>query len=157
MVLWVPTVVNPILQMGKLRLREGEQLAQSYLARQGTLWYELRCVCLHTHEATHPRSPFLSMTATSPQAVETSVGIKVAHWGNSLVVQWLRLCASNAGGPGLISVPHAMWSKEKRNASLRKFHELRLEAGEGTSHGNIWGTGVPGREKSTPKGPLPGA
>ena len=29
----------------------------------------------------------------------------------------------------MISVPHAMWSKEKRNASLRKFHELRLEGG----------------------------
>ena len=41
---------------------------------------------------------------------------KVNSSGTSLVVQWLRLHASNAGGSGLIPVwgikiPHAMWPK----------------------------------------------
>ena len=42
--------------------------------------------------------------------------------GISLVVQWLRLCASNAGGAGLIpgwgtKIPHAVQcsQKEKKN------------------------------------------
>ena len=29
--------------------------------------------------------------------------MKMATLGTSLVVQWLRLCASNAGGPGSVS------------------------------------------------------
>ena len=41
---------------------------------------------------------------------------KVNSSGTSLVVQWLRLHASNAGGDGLIpgwgiKIPHAMWPK----------------------------------------------
>ena len=49
---------------------------------------------------------------------------KVEHiqeWmgGNSLAVQWLRLCASTAGGMGLISgwgtkVPHAVQPKQNK-------------------------------------------
>ena len=39
--------------------------------------------------------------------------------GNSLVLQWLRLCVSTAGGTGFIpvqgtKVPHAMWRDQKR-------------------------------------------
>ena len=44
----------------------------------------------------------------------------------SLVVQWLRLHASNAGGTGLIpvwgtKVPHAVWhsQKKKKGAKLK--------------------------------------
>ena len=43
---------------------------------------------------------------------------KVADLRTSLVVRWLRLCASNAGGTGLIpdwgtKTPRAAWPKEK--------------------------------------------
>ena len=38
-------------------------------------------------EAPHPESPWTLFKTI---------------WGISLVVQWLRLCAPNAGGPGLI-------------------------------------------------------
>ena len=31
-----------------------------------------------------------------------TLDIKTQYGGTSLVVQWLRLCAPNAGGPGLI-------------------------------------------------------
>ena len=65
--------------MGKLRLREVKQLAQGYLLRQGELRSEPGCVYLHLRKATHPQSPFVSAAATSPQAVETSVGIKAFH------------------------------------------------------------------------------
>ena len=39
--------------------------------------------------------------------------------GNSLVAQWLRLCASNAGGTGLIpgqgiKIQHVLWPKKKK-------------------------------------------
>ena len=41
----------------------------------------------------------------------------------SLVVQWLRLCASNTGDVGLISgqgtkMPHAGWYSKKKNKNL---------------------------------------
>ena len=40
--------------------------------------------------------------------------------GTSLVFQWLKLCASNAGGVGLIpgqgtKIPHASWQKKNKN------------------------------------------
>ena len=43
---------------------------------------------------------------------------KVDSIGTSLVVQWLRLCASSARDVGLIpgwgtKIPHAMWSGQK--------------------------------------------
>ena len=37
--------------------------------------------------------------------------------GNSLVAQWLRLCASNAGGTGLIQV---LWPKINTILKLKK-------------------------------------
>ena len=44
--------------------------------------------------------------------------LKYCCWGTSLAVQWLRLCASNAGGAGSIpgrgtKVPHATWCGQK--------------------------------------------
>ena len=40
-------------------------------------------------------------------------------WKNSLVVQWLRLCVSNAEGVGLTpnwgsKIPHALWHGPKK-------------------------------------------
>ena len=45
--------------------------------------------------------------------------------GTSLVVQWLRLCASNAGGTGLIpgwgtKIPHAAGCAPPKKSILRK-------------------------------------
>ena len=46
---------------------------------------------------------------------------------SSLAVQWLRLCASNAGGTGLISdkvakTPHAAWYSQKKKKKTLMFH-----------------------------------
>ena len=46
--------------------------------------------------------------------------------GTFLVAQWLRLCASNAGGTGLIpgqgnKIPHAMWCIQKEIEKKKKF------------------------------------
>ena len=41
--------------------------------------------------------------------------------GNSLVAQWLRLCASNAGGTGLIQV---LWPKINTILKLKKKKSL---------------------------------
>ena len=43
--------------------------------------------------------------------------------GASLVVQWLKLYHSNAGGTGLIpsqgtKIPHATWPEKEKNVSL---------------------------------------
>ena len=43
----------------------------------------------------------------------------------SLVVQWLRLCASTAGGLGLIpgqgtKIPHATWHNQKKKNKKTK-------------------------------------
>ena len=44
--------------------------------------------------------------------------------GTSLAVQWLRLCASDTGGVGLIpgwgtKIPHATWSSQiKKNSQI---------------------------------------
>jgi len=45
--------------------------------------------------------------------------------GTSLVVQWLRLCASKAGGMGSnlgqgIKIPHAKWMGQGRKNALYK-------------------------------------
>ena len=50
--------------------------------------------------------------------------MKAKTVGTSLVVQWLRLCAPNAGGPGLISgqgtkIPHAA-TKSPHAATKKK-------------------------------------
>ena len=42
------------------------------------------------------------------------------HWGTSLVVQWLRLCAPSKVISGLIpgqgtKISHVAWSKDKKN------------------------------------------
>ena len=42
------------------------------------------------------------------------------YLGTSLVVQWLRLCASNAGGVGSIpgqgaKIPYASWPKKPKH------------------------------------------
>ena len=47
------------------------------------------------------------------------------NWGTSLAVQWLRLCASQAGGVGLIpgqgtEIPHAAWCGQKRKGGKKK-------------------------------------
>ena len=44
-------------------------------------------------------------------------------WKNSLVVQWLRLCVSNAEGVGLTpnwgsKIPHALWHGPKKKMLL---------------------------------------
>ena len=46
-------------------------------------------------------------------------------YGTSLVVQWLRLCASIAGGMGLIpgwgnKIPHAAQNKNLKKKKLKK-------------------------------------
>ena len=50
---------------------------------------------------------------------------KKKKFGMSLVVQWLRLWASNAGGMGLILVgeliPHATWCGQKIKKKKKKF------------------------------------
>ena len=43
--------------------------------------------------------------------------------GTSLVVQWLRLCAPNAGGMGSIpglgtKIPHAVWCSQKKEKKI---------------------------------------
>ena len=48
--------------------------------------------------------------------------------GTSLVVQWLRLCASNSGGTGSIpgqgtKSPHAAWHGQKK----KKKKKLKIE------------------------------
>ena len=55
--------------------------------------------------------------------------------GTSLVVQWLRLYTSKAGGTGLIpgwgtKIPYAMWhgQKIKRNSRRRRSSENQVEA-----------------------------
>ena len=57
--------------------------------------------------------------------------------GTSLAIQWLRLCASNAGGPGSIpilgtKIPHTVRHSQKRkNAALTQravFHSLLDES-----------------------------
>ena len=45
--------------------------------------------------------------------------------GTSLVVQWLRLCASSAGSMGSIpgqgtKIPHAMWRGKKKEKGKKK-------------------------------------
>ena len=45
--------------------------------------------------------------------------IRKAQLGTSLVVQWLSLCTSTAGGVGLIpgqgtKIPHAAWPRQKK-------------------------------------------
>ena len=42
------------------------------------------------------------------------------YWGTSLVVQWVKISASNAGRVGLIpaqeaGIPHALWPKKETN------------------------------------------
>ena len=51
---------------------------------------------------------------------------KNSPWGASLVVQWLRLCASVAGNRGSIpgwgtKIPHATWLGKKKNKN-KKLH-----------------------------------
>ena len=55
--------------------------------------------------------------------------IKILNKGTSLVVQWVRLCAPNAGGPGLIlgqgtrSRMHATtktWSRQNKYINIKK-------------------------------------
>ena len=50
--------------------------------------------------------------------------IEIEKSRNSLVVQWLGLCASNAGGTGLIpgqgtKMPHAAWHGRKTNKQTK--------------------------------------
>ena len=51
----------------------------------------------------------------SSQERETKA--RINKGGTSLVVQWLRLCAPNAGGMGLTGlgtkIPHATWCGQK--------------------------------------------
>ena len=49
--------------------------------------------------------------------------------GSSLVVQWVRLCASNAEGVGLISdwgtkILHALWCSQKTKTKKQKIFKL---------------------------------
>ena len=51
---------------------------------------------------------------SAPQFLNIFVVSKRAPVGNSLAVQWLRICAPNARGTGLIpgwgtKIPHAVW------------------------------------------------
>ena len=46
--------------------------------------------------------------------------VRISLLGTSLAVQWLRFCASNAGGMGSIpgggtKIPHAAWHSQKKN------------------------------------------
>ena len=57
--------------------------------------------------------------------------LKKAPTGASLEVQWLRLCASNAGGPGSIpgleiKIPHAAWFNQKINKLNKSNQKLTL-------------------------------
>ena len=51
--------------------------------------------------------------------VSKRIGLRLSPIRTSLVVQWLRLCASMAGGTGLIpgwgtKIPHAAWHSQKK-------------------------------------------
>ena len=57
-----------------------------------------------------------------PLAQGSAGSIKKPDRGTSLVVQWLRICASIAAGMGLIpgreaKIPHAMWPKGKKTGN----------------------------------------
>ena len=57
-----------------------------------------------------------------------------AWWGTSLAVQWLRLCASNAGGAGSIPgrgtkmIPHATWRDPKKKKKKKSMVKVRKES-----------------------------
>ena len=51
--------------------------------------------------------------------------LKMIYVGNSLAVQWLRLCASNAGSMGSIpgqgtKIPHAMRCGQKKTTNKQE-------------------------------------
>ena len=57
--------------------------------------------------------------------------VKKSHWGTSLAVQWLRLCASTAGGVGSIpgqgtKIPHASLPGQKIKKKTKTLLELYL-------------------------------
>ena len=59
----------------------------------------------------------LSMAVSNE--VSKRIGLRLSPIRTSLVVQWLRLCASMAGGTGLIpgwgtKIPHAAWHSQKK-------------------------------------------
>ena len=63
-----------------------------------------------------------------------NIQIRNRNSGTALVIQWLRLCSSNAGGAGLIlsqgtKIPHAEWwsQKKKKKASKNKQKEIDFQ------------------------------
>ena len=68
---------------------------------------------LYTHTHTHTDACVVSRfscvqlfvilwTIVQRDSLSLRIQARVLEWGTSLVVQWLRLRAPNAGGPGLI-------------------------------------------------------
>ena len=59
------------------------------------------------------------------------VKLKIINLGTSLVVQWLRLCASYAGGLGSVpgqgtKISHAVWYRQKINKKPKNPVNLKL-------------------------------
>ena len=76
----------------------------------------------------------------------------------SLAVQWLRLCASIAGGMGSVSgweVPHAAWYGQKRKQKTKELVDAtgsqQIEARDATKHPRMHETSHSSQELSGPK------
>ena len=63
---------------------------------------------------------------------EDNIQIRNRNSGTPLVIQWLRLCISNAGGEGLIlsqgtKIPHAELCSQKKSKQANKNKQLDIQ------------------------------
>ena len=85
-------------------------------------FFFIRCIFGYFYITPHCPQLFLLLQC------EDNIQIRNRNSGTALVIQWLRLCSSNAGGAGLIlsqgtKIPHAEWwsqKKKKRQAKTNK-------------------------------------
>ena len=84
-------------------------------------------------------------------------GVENRRWGTALAVQWLRLCAANAGGAGSIPsqgarIPHAAWSGQKIIIIIDTGDALSMPCVCLSLRGCLWsGAGAP-EERSLQRG-----
>ena len=61
-----------------------------------------------------------------------NIQIRNRNSGTPLVIQWLRLCISNAGGAGLIlsqgtKIPQAEWCSQKKSKQASKNKQVDIQ------------------------------
>ena len=98
------------------------QLSAELSSRKGLVsWVQSQC--LATWVASHGN--------TTQHTTLDRLFLRRNNSGTSLVVQWLELCTSTAGGTGLIpgwgtKIPHSTWCSQKKKFTYRKIHPVKV-------------------------------